>query len=242
MSVALVEAVASALKRAPASHRLEDFDISAKRSEQARKTSLSVIYRFAEGCWFRAVVPEERVQPKEPPLGKAVLVIECTMSPGELTQTEHRTVRDSDGLVDALRDWLVFLRDYLNAVPVHRELDEQRRLLEQLLAEIGSAPDTYFSREEASQVSDRLSELEGRFRDHLKQASATEAEATDRINKLERDFVELRQQTAYLTKKGWSSSLATRLARWLRDPLNQQLLKSGADIARKLLLPPGPGS
>jgi hypothetical protein len=45
-----------------------------------------------------------------------------------------------------------------------------------------------------------------------------------------------------LSKPNWANALAARMFGWMKDPANQKLLISGANVAKELLLEVGQGS
>lgn len=69
-------------------------------------------------------------------------------------------------------------------------------------------------------------------------ASMSANDETNARVKLLHDEIELpKMQLGALSKSNWVKSAAIRLANWLKDQTNRQLLKSGSDVATSLLLP-----
>jgi len=56
---------------------------------------------------------------------------------------------------------------------------------------------------------------------------------------LHADVVLLKQTVESLKKKGWAGSLLVRMKKWSSNPENRDLLKTGASVARTLLLGDG---
>jgi ABC-type phosphate transport system auxiliary subunit len=125
--------------------------------------------------------------------------------------------------------------DSLSAIPFHRELAEQRTIIEEIEEQVASFPDQYFTKEESERIKQRLNELESQLRENIEKHTRDQDEAKRQISELKRDFEILRQTLDALNKKGWAGTLLVRVARWVKNPQNLQLLKSGAEVAKAFL-------
>ena len=58
-----------------------------------------------------------------------------------------------------------------------------------------------------------------------------------RIDELANEMSVLKENVDVLNKRGGAKALGTRTFEWAKDPANRKLLKSGAEVAKELLLP-----
>jgi polyhydroxyalkanoate synthesis regulator phasin len=213
-----------------------DFSATEGREGNEGPVSFEIRYRYHEAYHFKFGVPAVRTTRGE---REAEYFFDVSLSPGEISQDEHKTVVGSAALIHAISIWLSHISMELASLPTNRAVDEQRRQIEAIIEELGEVSDGYFSREEADALDAKLEQLEEKLEANARNSIADEAQLRKRIEQLERDFVELRAQVSALPKRGFVRSFAVRAARWASDPANRGLLKSGIDLARLML--PGAG-
>ncbi|HEY0778845.1 MAG TPA: hypothetical protein VGD56_12825 [Gemmatirosa sp.] len=216
--------------------KADDFAIEATPGKDGAG-SLSIRYRFDSTYYFRAEIPNT-VEERFLLGGHQVNIIGIT-TPGTLTDTERLAYSSKEKLLAGITQWTNRIRDELLAIPLHRQQAEQQAQLEALLGQIDALPDEYFTRDEAQAVRARLDELEQQLRANIEAAAKTHTDAAAELAALHSDIELLKQSTESLKKAGWAGSLAVRMKRWSGNPENRELLKSGATVARTLLLGDG---
>lgn len=155
--------------------------------------------------------------------------------PGVVILNESEIFTKQQEFYDCVNHWANRIREELSAIPFHRELAEQRSIIEEIEEQVASFPDEYFTKEESEKVQQRLNELESQLRENIEKHAKDQEEAKRQISELRTDFEILRQTLDGLNKKGWAGTLLVRVSRWVKNPQNRELLKSGAEVAKVLL-------
>ena len=164
------------------------------------------------------------------------IYVALTLCPGHIFEQESFNVRAS-ALTDNIKNWLSRLRNELASIPIQREMEEQRRQILDIVKQLDDVPGEYFSKQEAEAVKAKLEDLESRLIKNLEETETNRKEAKEKIKIITDDMAVLKNDMQILSKKGWAKSLMTRTFEWAKDPTNAKLLKSGAEVVRKLLEP-----
>lgn len=159
--------------------------------------------------------------------------------PGEILNVDHLKPESKESVLGAIRQWVNRMDNELTALPLRRKLEEQRQQLEALAEEVGKITEGYFSLDEAEELKGRLEAFEARFAEHITHTTEDSKEAARKIAVLHDEIELLKRQIVQLSKQGWAKSMLVRVSNWMRDPTNRQLLQSGSDLAKSILLPPG---
>jgi hypothetical protein len=215
----------------------DDFDLHQKR--QGEYVVLKLRYRFHAGFELTAQIRIVAPGPLSMEVDEKVGTVNIEASPGDYLQREETTVHDKDELLDYLHEWVARIAAELEAIPVNRRLDEQRKLIEELASQFSEESAGYYTAAEATELRARLDEFEKRLTESIKASAKNKKEAGARISELHQQVELLKTQVEVLQKRHWTKSAVIRLAGWLRDPLNRQMLESGTDLAKSLLLPAG---
>lgn len=205
------------------------------------KWELRIVFRPEPAYTFRAVMEipsglEKRLQGyyREE---KSEIVAEA--SPGEFYFTEPLTFDTPAAMVVGIHDWVDRIESELQARPVNRELQRQQQEIEGLIQQFQQMPEQYFTRDEAEDVRARLDALEERLAENIRQNVENERQAEAKIAKLHADIETLKDRLDAFDKAGWAKTFFIRVAKWMSDPINRKVLKSGAEVAQKLLLEAG---
>jgi hypothetical protein len=158
-----------------------------------------------------------------------------------MSHSENIRVGSWSDLLESISEWEVYVREEMKAAPLAREIDRNARELEKLLESYATLDESYFTREEAADLAQRLDELERRMAEQIRLATDNEKDQKSKITDLHADIQGLKENLATHNKRGWVGKALVRVNSWLKDPGNQTLLKSGAEVA-KILLPPGSGA
>jgi len=98
----------------------------------------------------------------------------------------------------------------LKAAPLHRHYEAQRDQIEAIVSELGELDDTFFTREEAEQLKQRLDDLEAQLAANIRGAVDEEGLQEIELTSLHDEIEDLKNKTVTRTKSGWARSLARR--------------------------------
>jgi hypothetical protein len=213
----------------------EDFSVE-QGSKQGGGASMLVTYRYHPSFRFSVTIPGSA---SATGYTGSEYKIEGTVSPGELIQSEKVSYSNQSSMLSGLRRWAERVTEELRAMPVARQIAEQQKQIDEILADVADVSEGHFSREEAAELKAKLDDLQTRMVEHLKERDLTQQDLRTKVETLQAEIATLKLGLDSLSKKGWVASLKVRVARWTRDPDNMQLLKSGTDFIKQLLLPPG---
>lgn len=214
--------------RSSDSKLISEDDIAIQANQATDGSQFTLTYRPEPEFFFRGT------HRTSSPSGR--LMIE--RAPGPVFEREQATV-GLDELSDTIAAWILRLDEDLRGRPLWRALQEQEAELNQLFEQFNDLPEVFFSREEASELEQRLSELEAKLASHIQVSTELESDRRAQLKVVHEDIAHLKEQVQILTKPGWARSLAAKSWQWMRDPQNRALLKDGATLAKNLLLPPG---
>ncbi len=156
-------------------------------------------------------------------------------SPGSVFKKERYDQIHSSKLSDHIKAWLSRLSNELASIPVQRQIEEQRQEIQQILTQLDDLPNEYFSKQEADVLRSRLDALEASLTDNLKETATNQRELQIKVKAITDDVNGLKENINVLNKRGWAKSLVTRTFEWAKDPANSNLLKSGVEVAKRLL-------
>lgn len=235
--------VRDALKQS--SYYPEDFELEQTADDEFK--TLTITYRYHPAFRLQARIRtkpgiRERTIPILQQLEvESIGTIHVFSSPGKILTREHEIIHESDELIQQVASWVQRIDTELSAIPLNRKLSEQQRELDELTEQFAGIPEDFFSKEEAEDLKCRLDQFEEQFAESIRQGTADKVEANRRISSLHDEIQMLKRQLDTLNQKGWTRSALVRITNWARDPLNRQLLKSGGELAKELLLPAGNG-
>lgn len=204
-----------------------DFDITTKVGERAGDT-LQIQYKYDSQFYFVAQIPKSTPSSSE-------YKISFTASPGQISVRESGTLHDKYDLTRSISDWLQREKEELFALPVYRELDQQKTQLRAMFERLKDVEDSYFSREEANILKSDLEKLREQIIEQIKADTANKEEQAQRIQDITNDVSALKASVDVLSKPNWVRAAAARFYRWSQDPNNRGLLKDGVEVATRLL-------
>ena len=203
-----------------------DFIVTA--NDASNKTDLKIEYKYSGSFFFSAGIALEKAP-------NGVFMIGVRYTPGEVNDTESGAVQNLDGLTAAITQWTQRIRGETTATPEMRAVEEQQRLIAELASGLSQVPNEYFSQDEAKEMRVRLDAFEQRLTTNLSEHTQDKAQLAEKLKALTSDVAMLRENISLLTKQNWATALIARTFGWLKDPANQKLLKSGADVVHALL-------
>jgi hypothetical protein len=213
------------------SEYFEEQDFKLVWKEANRGYDLQISYRYDDAYGLSGHVGEEIED------GAREIGIQGTARPGDIGLSENFKVYGRAKFLAYVTQWAGRLRSELQAIPVNRAIEDQRKQIEELLGKFAKLPNEYFSREEAESLKSRLDALEQQMIESIVSNAAEEEDVSARVTSLEQDFTVLKETLGNLKKPGWARAFATRVARWMHDSDNRKLLADGVDITRRLLGP-----
>jgi hypothetical protein len=226
----LIERVKGEIERMTR-YTIDDFSIANEttRASSGVGATLTVSYRFEPKYSFIAVYSGNRNN-------SGSNVVSCRFSPGELSSAESVSILGDDGLISTFSSWLSNLLNELESVPALKEIEQQQKEISEMLKQVGSLPEEYFTREEAEQLRVKVDELEKMIQKNIQNSTEDEESIREQISTIKRDFETLKSQIPTLTKKGWSGSFMVRYHSWTKKFGNANLLKSGIQAVKGLLV------
>jgi hypothetical protein len=112
----------------------------------------------------------------------------------------------------------------------------QEEQIAALRADLGDAPEGYFSVDEAAALRQRLEDLERRLTENLTQHVKDKSDLATRLAAVSADITMLKETMEAVPKSGWVNAVCSRAFGWLTDPINRKLITSGAQVAKDLLI------
>lgn len=214
--------------------RWDDFKL--QTSDTNSGSLLTIKYLYDPAFCLTVRVPTEKTAFGN---SQSQFVINGEVCPGELNRKEPVSFMGLEGLRAGLESWLNRIRGENESGPVIRQMREQEEQIAALRGELASVPDEFFSREEAADLKTRLDDLERRLIENLKKNTKDKNEVADRISQISADIQMLKDTMNAVPKSSWAGAVCSRAFGWLKDPVNRQLITSGAQVATELLLDAG---
>lgn len=162
-------------------------------------------------------------------------VISANVFPGEINTNEYLTFNGKSKLLAGLAEWRNRVYEELMAIPVLRRSEEQRQQIEKILEDLGDLDESYFTKDEANTLKDRLDDLEARFAESIKMHLDDKTAQEQQLGSLHAEISDLKAKTDTRTKRGWARSFAKRFVEWSEDPENRKLLGTGVEVVKGLI-------
>lgn len=160
-------------------------------------------------------------------------------SPGKLVVKEDFEFYGTYSIYTNIKQWVENLWEDLSSNPVVRELNDQKKELDDFLKQfsINNIPngDKYFSKQETEELKERLKKVEDQLAEELKQAVSDKTKLKSELNELKKELETLKQTIPNLTKKGWVKYAISKLYIWGSKKNNQNLIKATANYGKALL-------
>jgi len=206
----------------------DDFHIDTEDTKDA-SSILTVRCRCNDSYYLVAIVPLSASN-------GAWFDISMTVKPGSIADTEVLAVGAWDDVVRSTQSWLARIHEELQAVPVARRLVAEAEELEDLLRKYAALPDEYFTTSEASEMEERLEQIQARMEENLQTQVGDPDLLKPKIAGIRQDVYTLKETLHSLKKHRWAGALLVRVCGWMREAENREVLRSGADVAKTLLL------
>lgn len=219
-----------------------EYDFSFETLTAKGQPSIIIKYRYKENYFFKANLPTNKTEVKGPYSSSFEYIIDGDMHPGGMCETESFTCIGRDGLVRQIFEWLNHLESELTSLPVKRALENQAAEISRLEGIFEQSKDEYMSQLEAETFRLKLDQLEKQFKEHLTSSIEGDKDLKAQIKQLHSEIQTLKASMEYLTKQNWLKSALARMLKWSANPVNAELLKSGASAMKTFLLSEGDSS
>ena len=123
-----------------------------------------------------------------------------------------------------------FIWEELTIDPVVREVEKQRNVINTIFEKINSKDDKNFDTEEIANLKTRLTDLESKFIEELKNTVEDKEKLAEELKELKKDFDTLKITLASLKKSGWAKGFYSKVAKWTMKKENGALLKEGYTV------------
>ena len=211
-----------------------DFTITADNSPRTKDTTLRIEHQYSK-AYFLAQLPSQKVTVKN---GASVTrVFNISVRPGVVNIEESDSTGSDSGLLLLISDWLDRLAEDLSHTPAAREMADLEAHIKDLSEKIGfKDEDEPLEPEQQRTLIGWIREVEDRMAANLKAAEKN-------TRALEQKIESLRIQVdalcvivgSQVSKRGAFRAVLGRMARWVKQPENAQLLKDASDVVTKLL-------
>ncbi len=189
-------------------------------------SAVRITYQYEKKYVFYLVVTE--VHGNTPSFKFAV----C---PGRISTSASGAVSGMAVLENELKEWTTRIREDLRDHLSYRLSIENQEAIDSLLKNMQGYDDTYFTKEEAADLSMRLDNLREQFRAHLEQTNATDDEIKNQLVAIDTEIADLKEGLKTLRKSGWIRKLAASWQEWTNNPQNQPVLTAGKQLGGFLL-------
>lgn len=203
---------------------ITDFEVTTKEENGFYK--LTIQYKYDNRFWYVGWIPIDTSSDKK---------MSATMIPGELNWRESHSLYGKSSLSSSINAWVGRLKEELLAIPVYRQVDEQRQSLEEMLKRLQDVEDVSFTREEAEELKAELDKLREQMIEHIKASAENQATQNQKIQSVTNDVDALKSSVDALSKPNWARAALSRFYKWGKDPENRKLIKDGVEVTAKLL-------
>lgn len=153
-------------------------------------------------------------------------------SPGQIThkyQIEKKIIYFLSNLRADIREWLerveVELLEPVNVRYINASIESFIKDLDEKLQEVD---DTYFSKEEGTQLAERLDKLEEMIKSR-EEVEQENKQLSSEINKIKKELEFLKATINNTTKRKWLKAMLLKINAWRKDPNNQEIIKLGME-------------
>lgn len=173
---------------------------------------------------------------KQASLGTVLYKAEA--APGvQLLRPDTTMSQTFDGCITKIPEWIQRVKEeVIDSNPLNRELQEVRRQLEEKIDILGERQDDFFTRAEASQLTERLNEFSAR----LETLASANAELNEVVSGLRSRIDELVTATEEVNKGTWFRMAGSRLLSTAKAIIGSKEGREFALEAAKKVLLEGP--
>lgn len=220
----IIASIRESIERSKCS--VEEFSFD--QSEKDGTTTLTIAYRFDPRFFFRLSVS-----------AKAGSDYTYLAAPGSVAQRESGMV-STYHLNGTIQEWAGRVLEDLVAPPVMRQISEQGKAINDMLAQFDTLDDEYFTKDEAEEMRQKLDELEKSLLAQLESADLGQKELRRKADELHKEIEMLKSTVESLKKPGFAGRVVVRLSSFFKNPENAKLLKTTtAEIGKQLLIEAG---
>jgi hypothetical protein len=220
----IISSIRESIERSKLS--VEEFTFD--QTEKEGTTTLTIAYRFDPRFFFRLSVK-----------ANAGSDYSYVAAPGSVSQRESGTA-SAYHLSGTIQEWASRVLEDLVAPPVMRQISEQGKAINDMLAQFDNLADEYFTKEEADEMRRKLDELEESLLAQLETADVGQKELRRKADELHKEIETLKGTVESLKKPGFAGRVVVRLSSFFKDPENAKLVKmTTVEIGKQLLIEAG---
>ena len=163
---------------------------------------------------------------------------QSSAAPGvEFLRPDTHMERNFDDCVKRIPDWIQRIKEeIIDSSPLNRELQLVRKQLEERIDYLGEKQDDYFTREEVTQLTERLDE----FSTRLTELSSTNDDLKGVVSGLKAKLEELAAATESVNKGTWLRMAGSRILKAAKAVMGSKEGREFALEAAKKVLLDGP--
>ena len=202
---------------------------------EEKQNTVKIIFLSDDRYYFKFAIPTAKTE-MENKYGKDYLYIySATVSPWASAVCEEIGFRRKENLLNAIIEWMKYLKEDLINTPINRKILEHEKKLNEFYEILNNMEDEYLSEEEMNLFVSRIDELEKNMVNNINELNK-KAEEKDRIiNSLKNEFDTLKEKMDIFNKKGFFKSFASKIMTWSLDPNNQKLIGNGVAFVRNMI-------
>ena len=230
----LLRSISDALEAHPY-FAAEDFDVKQFDATEDEFDSVRIEYRHERKFFLAATIPNTKLK-KPDGTGRGSYRISAEISPGEMGATETVEFSGQKQFIGGIETWIGWLDEEIKALPINRQIEDQRQKIAAMEVELASMPDEYLSVQEATSIKERIDALETLLRSNLEASGGDKAAVEGMVTRLHAEVEALKTQVDALKLPRVVAAVMSRVASWTRVPVFQTALGAGpGSVARRLV-------
>jgi len=162
--------------------------------------------------------------------------ITVNVAPGYVLRTETTRLQSHLDVFKYVERWIDRVYEVFVGNPILRELRRHKGEFETFLNDQASLNDTFFTREEAEKINERLNTLEEDLVRAYNESESLKDSLEDEVESLRLEIDVLKESVNSLKKSRWMRLFSGRVYKWLKKSENRKLLKDTASLAKDLFL------
>lgn len=208
-----------------------DFDIISEPS-RAREGSISIriIYRYGDGEYLEGLIGTNVPN-------SSAIKISIVCNPGDFAIEQEYVVVGFQDFFEHVQAWAGRISEELRLIPINRQIEEQRDLLQSLEDQISDMGDKVATLEELEKLRNWMNTVETELKDRIEHLEIKDKDKEKRIEELSIEFEVFRARASKMPVKRIFQAVFTRIYKVGADPNLPKLIENGVKII-KMLPPP----
>ncbi len=153
------------------------------------------------------------------------------MQPGRISSSENFSLEGFDRVYEQIELWLKELDVELVDLHIQKKLINTEEKIEEILGKINEMTeeleDTFFTREEAENLMEKLDSMEKSIIDNLEKVITDKTELEKEIIHLKKEIEKLKNSTERISKKNWVKKCFYKMGEWTLNPEKRNFILGG---------------